>query len=201
MVNTDKTKKQEISEGELKNLREELWIILPFFIVSVYFFFGSFHYQLEARMIPMLIGAATTILTGMRLFHIIFPRSKIGRFKEAGLAGEFDTLKEEIEEEALNGKYEKEPSKEITSRDERKAFFALIGCFLAFLLFGYFVGMFFVIIGTCYYYGYKKFVPIFINLVSMFFIVYVILYKILEAPMTFGLVLGPILKSLHLHLR
>lgn len=198
MVDTDKTKKKEISGKELKNLREEMWVVLPFFIVSVYFFFGSFSYKLETRMVPMLIGAATAILSGMRLFHIIFPRSKIGQFKEAGLAREFDTLKEEIEEETLKGKIEKEPSKEITSWDERKAFYAVMGCFLAFLLFGYLVGMFFVIIGTSYYYGYKRLVPIFISLVFMFLIVYVILYKIMEAPMNFGLVLGPILKSLHI---
>jgi len=197
MVDTDKTKKKEISARELKNLREEMYIILPFFIVSLYFFFGSFRYKLETRMVPMLIGAATAILSGMRLFHIMFPKSKIGQFKEAGLAGEFDTMKEEIEEETLREKYGKEPSKQITSQDEKKAFYAVIGCFLAFLLFGYLVGMFFVIIGTSYYYGYKKPLPVFICLVFVFLIVYVVLYKILGAPMNFGLVLGPILKSLH----
>ncbi len=197
MVDTDKTKRKEISSKELKNLREELWIILPFFIVSLYFFLGSFRYRVETRMVPMLVGAGTAILSGLRLFHIIFPRSKIGQFKEAGLAGEFDALKEGIEEEALKGKIEKEPTKKITSWDEKKAFYAVIGCFLAFFLFGYMVGMFFVIIGTSYYYGYKRLLPIFVSLVFMFLIVYVILYKILEAPMNYGLVLKPILKSLH----
>ena len=182
----------------MKNLREELWIILFFFIFSVYFFFGSFSYKLEARTVPMLIGAATAILTGMRLFHILFPKSKVGQFKEAGLAGEFDTLKEEIEGETLKGKYEEEPTKEVTFRDEKKAFLALIGCFIAFLLFGYLVGIFFVIIGTSYFYGYRRKKQLLISLISMYILAYVLLYKILGAPEDFGLVLDPILKSLHI---
>ena len=198
MADLTKTEKQEPSGKEMKNLREELWIILPFFILSVYFFFGSFSYKLEARTVPMLIGAATAILTGMRLFHILFPKSKVGQFKEAGLAGEFDTLKEEIEGETLKGKYEEEPTKEVTFRDEKKAFLALIGCFIAFLLFGYLVGIFFVIIGTSYFYGYRRKKQLLISLISMYILAYVLLYKILGAPEDFGLVLDPILKSLHI---
>jgi hypothetical protein len=198
MVDTDKTNGQEMSARELKKLRGEMWVILPFFIISIFFFLGSFRYKLETRMVPMLCGIVTGILSGMRLIHLIFPKSKIGQFKEAGLAGEFDTLKEEIEEEMLKGKYEEAPSKVITSRDEKKAFCAVIGSFLAFLLFGSLAGMFFVIIGTSYYYGYKKSGPLSISLFFMFLILYVVLYKILEGPMNFGLVLGPILKSLHI---
>ena len=193
-----KAKRPELSAKELKDLREELWIILPFFILTIYIFFGSFRYKFEARTVPMLIGFATMILSGMRLFHIIFPKSKIGQFKEAGLAGEFDTIKDKIEEETLKGKYEEVPAKEITFRDERKAFFALIGCFVAFLLFGYLVGMFFVIVGTSYYYGYKEKAKIFISLVSMYLLCYLVLYRLLGAPADFGILLDPVLRSLDL---
>ncbi len=37
----------------------------------------------------MLVGGLAVLLAGMRLFHIIFPKSKIGRFGEAGLAEPF----------------------------------------------------------------------------------------------------------------
>jgi hypothetical protein len=198
MVDADKGKKPEIGGKELKKLREELWIILPFFIVSLYFFLGSFRYKVEASTVPMLIGAATALLSGMRLFHIIFPRSRIGQFKDAGLAGEFDTLKEEIEEETLKGKYEEAPAKEVTFQDEKKAFIALLGCFISFFLFGYLVGFFFVIVGTSYYYGYKKLWPILISVLSMFLITYVVLYKLLDAPEDYGVLLEPILKALRL---
>jgi hypothetical protein len=190
--------KSELKPNELKNLRGELSIILPFFLFSFYLFLGSFRYKPEARTVPMFIGISTAILTGMRLFHIIFPRSRIGRFKEAGLAGKFDNLKEEIEEEALKGKYEEEPTKEITSHDEKKAFIALIGSCGAFLLFGYLVGMFFVIVGTSYYYGYKQKGQLLMSLVFMYLIVYGVLYKLLGGPEYFGLVMDPILKSLHI---
>ena len=198
MDGNSKAERPELSAKELKDLREELWIILPFFIFAVYIFFGSFRYKFEARTVPMLIGFVTMILSGMRLFHIIFPKSKIGQFKEAGLAGEFDTIKDKIEEETLKGKYEEAPAKEITFRDERRAFLALIGCFVAFLLFGYLVAMFFVIVGTSYYYGYKEKVKIFISLVSMYLLCYLVLYKLLGAPADFGVLLEPILKSLDL---
>ena len=192
------TKKPEMSLKELKKLREELWVILPFFIFALYIFLGSFRYKLVARTVPMLIGIVTTILTGMRLFHIIFPKSKIGQFKEAGLAGEFDSIKDEIAEEKLKGKYEEALAKEITFRDEGKAFLALIGSFVAFLLFGYLVALFFVIVGTSYYYGYKEKVKIFISLVSMYLLCYLVLYKLLGAPEDFGVLLDPILRSLNL---
>jgi hypothetical protein len=198
MDGNSKAERPELSAKELKDLREELWIILPFFIFTIYIFFGSFRYKFEARTVPMLIGFVTMILSGMRLFHIIFPKSKIGLFKEAGLAGEFDSIKDEIAEEALKGKYEEAPAKEITFRDERRAFLALIGCFVAFLLFGYLVAMFFVIVGTSYYYGYKEKVKIFISLVSMYLLCYLVLYKLLGAPADFGVLLEPILKSLDL---
>jgi hypothetical protein len=198
MVDTDKVKKDELGDKEIKKLRGELWIILPFFVSSLYFFFLSFRYKVEASTVPMLIGAGTAILSGMRLFHIIFPKSKLGQFKEAGLAGEFDNLKEEIEEETLKGKYEDAPAKEITFQDEKKAFYALIGSFLIFLLFGYMVGAVFVIVGTSYYYGYKHKVHLLISVVSMYVLIYIVLYRLLEAPVDFGLVLEPILRSLDL---
>jgi len=37
--------KRRKSEKELRKLREELWVILPFFIMSFYFFLGSFQYK------------------------------------------------------------------------------------------------------------------------------------------------------------
>ncbi len=198
MKGNSKAERPELRAKEVKDLREELWIILPFFIFTIYIFFGSFRYKFEARTVPMLIGFVTMVLSGMRLFHIIFPKSKIGLFKEAGLAGEFDTIKDKIEEETLKGKYEEAPTKEITFRDEGKAFLALIGCFVAFLLFGYLVAIFFVIVGTSYYYGYKEKVKIFISLVAMYLICYLVLYKLLGAPEDFGILLGPILSSLDL---
>jgi hypothetical protein len=189
-------KKQELDPKEVKDLREELWIILPFFIISSYFFFGGFQYKVEARTVPLLIGAVTAILSGMRLFHIFFPRSSIGKFRETGLAGEFDHIKEEIEEEVTKDKHEEEPAKEITFRDERKAFYCLIGCFISFLLFGYLVGMFIVIIGSSYYYNYKKWLTILISLASMFSIIYLFLNVLMEAPIDYGVLLSPILRSL-----
>jgi len=198
MVDADKVTKKEIGGKELKKLREELWVILPFFIISLYFFAGSFRYKVEASTVPMLIGAATALLSGLRLFHILFPKSRIGQFKESGLAGEFDSIKEEIEEETLKGKYEEAPAKEITFQDEKKAFIALFGCFVSFFLFGYLVGFVFAIAGTSFYYGYKKLWPILISVVSMFLMTYVVLYTLLEAPEDFGVLLTPILKAVGL---
>ena len=152
--------------------------------------------ELDSGAVPMLIGAVTAILTGMRIFHIVFPKSKIGSFKEAGLSGDFDRLKDDIEEEMLKGKYQEEPAGEITFRTEIKAFGALIGSSLAFILFGYLVGVFFVIVGTSYYYGYKEKLHILVSLVSMYIIVYGILYKMMGAPADYGLVLEPVLRSL-----
>jgi hypothetical protein len=74
----------------------------------------------------------------------------------------------------------------------------LLGCFISFFLFGYLVGFFFVIVGTSYYYGYKKLWPIVISVVSMFIMTYVVLYKLLEAPEDFGVLLTPILRALRL---
>jgi len=189
--------KRRKSEKELRKLREELWVILPFFIMSFYFFLGSFQYKRGASYVPMIIGAATALLAGLRLYHIIFPHSRIGDFREAGLAGQFDQLKEEIEEEALKGHIE-EVKKEITFADERKAFFALIGCFFIFLFFGYIVGSLLLVLLTCLYYGYREKLPIAITLILIFIIVYVVLYKILEAPADFGLLLEPLLNYFHL---
>src|SRR4030042_2596407 len=155
---------------ELKDLREELYIIIPFFIFALILFLGSFQYRFESRTVPMLIGALGTLLSGMRLFHIIFPKSKIGRFGEAGLAGDFDTLREEMEKETLKGHYE-ETSKPISFREERKAFIALLGGGLAVFFLGYFIGGLILIVGTSYYYGFKKKLQLFLTLVIMFSIV------------------------------
>ena len=187
---------RQTGETELKNLREELWFILPFFIFSLYLFLGSFAYKVEASTVPKYAGLITAILTGMRLFYICFPRFRIGEFSQDGLAGEFDEMKDEFEEGTLKSHYHRQAGKQVTFRDEIKAFTALIGSFFIFLLFGYLVGTFFVIVVTSYYYGYKKKGAILINLVSMYILVYVILFKLLEAPEHFGLILEPILRAL-----
>lgn len=200
------TKRPDPTPKELNKLRGELWIILPFFAFTLYIFLGSFKYKFEAAVVPMFVGLATVVLAGMRLFHIIFPKSKIGDFKEAGLAGEFDSIKDQIEEE-IQKRQEEEPSKEITKeepakqitfREEKKAFIALLFCFGSVLLFGYLIGVFLVIVGTSYYYGFKKKWKLLITLASTYFIIYVCLYKLLGAPAHFGLLLQPILESLNL---
>lgn len=201
-----KTKRPDPNPKELEKLRGELLIILPFFAFTLYIFLGSFRYKFAAAVVPMFIGFATLVLAGIRLYHIIFPKSKIGDFKEAGIAGEFDSIKDQIEEE-IQKKHEEEagqqvtkeePAKQITFREEKKAFIALLFCFGSVLLFGYLVGAFFVIVGTCYYYSFKKKWRLLITLVSMYFIIYVCLYKLLGAPADFGLLLQPILESLNL---
>lgn len=186
----------ESSEKKRKKLRGELWILVPFFAWSAYVFFGSFRYKFEAATVPMLLGFATLILVGMRLFHVVFPHSRIGRFEESGLAGEFDHIKEEIEEETLKGHYEDQPTKQLTFRDEGKAFLALIYSCMCFILFGYVVGAILVVIGTTYYYGYRKIVPIIITSASVFVLLYVVLYRLFGAEITWGLVLEPVLNHL-----
>ncbi len=183
---------------DLKELRDELWVVVPFFLAALGFFLGSFSFKRGAGGVPMVVGFATLVMAGMRLIHIIFPQSKIGEFNEAGLAGEFDHMKEAIEEETLKGHYEEPKGKVVTFVDERKAFIGAIGCFLAFLLCGYIIGSFVVIVGASYYYGYKEKLPIAIVMASLFLIVYVLLYKLMEAPGDFGLLLDPILRSLNL---
>jgi len=196
MNENSNSENQEISKAEINYLREELWFILPFFIFSLYLFLASFGYKVEASTVPKYAGLVTAVLTGMRLFYIIFPNLRIGEFKEAGLAGEFDQIQDEIEEETLKGESEKQAGKRVTFQDEKKAFMALIGCFIFFLLFGYLVGTFFVIVGTSYYYGYKNKGAILINLVSMYIVVYIVLFKLMSAPEHFGLILEPVLRGL-----
>jgi hypothetical protein len=183
---------------DLKELRDELWVVVPFFLAALGFFLGAFTFKRGAGEVPLVVGFATLVMAGMRLFHIIRPQSKIGEFNEAGLAGEFDHLKDEIEEETLKGHYEEPKGKVVTWVDERKAFIGAIGSFLAFLLCGYLIGSFVVIVGASYYYGYKEKLPIAVVLGSLFLIVYVLLYKLLEAPGDFGFLLDPILRSLDL---
>lgn len=194
----EKKEKVELTVKELKKLRDELWVVAPFFLAALVFVLGSFHLKRGAGHVPMVIGLITAILTGMRLFYIISPQSKIGEFKEEGLAGEFDHLRQEIEAEALKGHHEEPKGKEITFADEKKAFFGLIGCFFVYLLLGYIVGSFVVILACSYYYGYKEKFPIILTLVSLFIIIYVVLYKLLEAPSDFGILLEPILNALNL---
>ncbi len=179
---------------EVKDLREELFIILPFLIFSLILFFGSFQYKFESRTVPMLIGALAILLSGMRLYHIIFPKSKIGEFGETGLAGEFDSMKEEIEGEVLKEHYE-EPSKPVTFLEEKKAIVALLVGSLILFFFGYFIGGFFLIVGTSFYYGYKEKLPLLVSLITMFIIVYVLLIVVLDSPMYHGVLLEPILRS------
>jgi hypothetical protein len=195
---TSDEKVSDLAPKEQKKLRGELFVLVPGLIFALTLFAGSFQMEFDAGAVPMLIGLGTAILIGMRIFHVLFPKSKIGAFKEAGLGGDFDRLKDEIEEETLKGKYEEKPARKITFRTEIKAFGALIGSSLSFILFGYLVGIFFVIVGTSYYYGYRYKGHILISLVSMYIIVYVILYKMLEAPADYGLLLEPILRSLGL---
>ena len=177
---------------DLKELRDELWVVIPFFLAALGFFLGSFTFKRGAGGVPMVVGFATLVMAGMRLYHIMRPQSKIGEFNEAGLAGEFDHMKEVIEEETLKGHHEETKGKVVTWIDERKAFIGAIGSFLVFLLFGYLIGGFVVIVGASYYYGYKEKLPIAIVLGALFLIVYVLLYKLLEAPSDFGLLLEPI---------
>ncbi len=178
---------------EAKDLREELFIIVPFFIFSLMLFVGSFQYKFESRTVPMLIGAVAIILSGMRLYHIIYPKSRIGRFGEAGLAGDFDSMKEEIEGEVLKEHYE-EPAKPVTFLEEKKAIIALLVGSLILFFFGYLVGGVFLIVGTSYYYGYKEKLPLFVSLMTMFIIVYVLLIVVLDSPMYHGLLLEPVLR-------
>ena len=198
MSKDPKRKRGELSVKELKELRGEFWVIPPFLIFALIIFLGSFQYKFEAAMVPMLIGAVAVILAGMRFLHILFPKSKIGEFKETGLAGEFDSIEKKIKGETLKDKYEETPERALTFREEKTAFFALISCFVIFLLFGHFVGIFYAIVGTSYYYGFKKKGPLLISLVTMYLIIYLLLNKLLEGPMFFGLILEPILESLDL---
>jgi len=141
-----------LSPAETKHLRNELWVVVPFLILSLLFFIFGFQYKFKASVLPVTIGFVMSILSGMRLFYILFPgnRFKIGGFREGGLAEDFDEMRGNIEKAALKGQENKKYVKEITGRDERKAFLALIGCFLAYLLFGYIFGVFFVIVGVSF---------------------------------------------------
>src|SRR3972149_1540458 len=139
MADNEKSKVDSTGE-DLKELRDELWIVVPFFLIALGFFLGSFSLSWGAGSVPMMVGFATVIMMGMRLFHIIFPQSKIGEFNEEGLAGEFDHIKEEIEEETLKKHYEDPEEQAVTTADERQAFLGAIISFLIFLLFGYIVG-------------------------------------------------------------
>jgi hypothetical protein len=183
---------------DLKELRNELWVIIPFFLAALGFFLGSFTFKRGAGEVPMTVGFVTLIMVGMRLYHIIRPQSKIGEFNETGLAGEFDHIKDEFKEETLKDHYKKSAGKEITFADEKKAFMGIIGSFFIFLLCGYIVGCLIVIVWCSYYYGYREKLPIAIVVASLFLIVYVVLYKLLEAPADFGILLEPILSYLNI---
>ncbi len=186
------------SENDRKKLRNELWVVVPFLVMAMGFFLGSFSFKKAAADVPCVIGGITTVLLAMRLYHIIFPHSRIGAFKEAGLGGEFDHLKDKFKEEKLKGRGQKAARKTITAADEKKAFLGLIGCFLFYLLFGYLIGCFLAVIFGCYYYGYKEKLPIAIILASFFVIVIVLLHNIMDAPEDFGLLLTPLLEKFEL---
>jgi len=199
-IPSHRTGESKIRSKERQKLRNELWVVIPFFLTSIFFFVQSFEYTFRARILPMLVGLILAIATAMRLLYIFFPtnRLRLGEFKEGGLAGEFDDVKESIEKEVFKEDLKRKPSREITGRDEGKAFMALIGCFLGFLLFGYLVGVFITIVGIGFFYGYREKLPLVTSLIVMYFIVYVILYRLLGAPEDFGLLLDPILRSLNL---
>ena len=184
------------SPGKKANkARGELIVVVPFFIFSICILLASIGYRREASLVPILSGLAGLVLSGMRLIYLFFPQYGIGEFKQGGLAKEFDDIKDEIVEGLHLDIQDEEQVEEIGWQDEKKAFIYLIGSFAAFLLFGYLVGLFFVIVGCCYYYDYKHWTALTISLVSMYLIVYLILYKLLGAPAYFGLLLEPILRS------
>jgi hypothetical protein len=186
------------SDRDVGKLRGELWSLVRFFLFCGYVSLGSFRYKFEAATVPMIIGFSTLLLVALRLYHVVNPRSRIGQFKEAGLAGEFDQIKEEIEEEALKGRIGEAPAKEITFPEERKAFLALAFSCLSFVLLGYVVGSLTVVLGTTIYYGYTRPVPILVTCAAVFFLLYVVLHRLFGADISWGLLLGPILDSLGL---
>jgi hypothetical protein len=187
-------KAHEFKDKNTNKSRGELVVVIPFFIFSIAILLASIGYRKEASLVPVLSGITGLILSGMRLFYLLFPQYGIGEFKQGGLAKEFDDMRDEIEEE-LHLKSQEEESEEISLRDEMKAFIYLIACFLIFLLFGYLIGVFFVITVCCYFYDYRDKLPIIVSLISMYLIVYIILYKLLGAPADFGLILEPLLRS------
>jgi hypothetical protein len=188
-------KEKESKSRKIQKSRGELIVVVPFFIFSISILLASIGYKPEASLVPILSGSTGLILSGMRLIYLFYPQYGIGEFKQGGLAQEFDNIKEEIVEGLHLEIHDDEQADEISSHDEKKAFIYLIGCFAVFLLFGYLVGLFFVVLGCCYYYDYWDWMPSTISLVSMYLIVYLILYKLLGAPADFGLLLEPILRS------
>jgi len=188
-------KEKEAKGKETNKSRGELIVVVPFFVFSLSILLASLGYRQEASLVPMLSGSAGLVLSGMRLVYLFFPQYGIGEFKQGGLAKEFDDIKDDIVEGLKLEIHDDEQVEEVSWEDEKKAFLYLIGCFSIFLLFGYLVGVFFVIVGCCLYYDYKHWTAMVVSLVSMYLIVYLILYKLLGAPADFGLLLGPILRS------
>ncbi len=195
MESTEGAKEQESKDKRINKSRGELVVVVPFFLFSIAILLASIGYRKEASLVPVLSGVTGLILSGMRLIYLLFPQYGIGEFKQGGLAKEFDDIRDEIEEELHIKTQEEEPAYDISLRDEMKAFVYLIGSFIIFLLFGYLVGAFFVVIGCCYFYDYREWKPVIISLVSIYLIIYLILFKLLGAPTDFGLLLEPILKS------
>jgi len=66
MVDTGKVTDKEIGGKELKKLREELWVVLPF-LSSPLLFRRQFPLQSGGQHRAMLNGAATALLSGLRL--------------------------------------------------------------------------------------------------------------------------------------
>lgn len=193
----DQSKPPAVGKGGREKLPGELWIIIPFFSFALYIFLGSFQYKVEASTVPMSVGLVAVLLTGIRLIHLLFPQLPVGKFEETGLAEDFDHLKKKIETKTL-GRQAAGEEKESPFESEKKPLIALIASFLIFLLFGYLVGSFLVVLGTSFFFGFRKKKPILVTMGMLFLIVWVILYGLLKSPPGFGLVLGPLLKALRL---
>jgi len=189
-----KTKHPETEDKETESSRGELIVVIPFFLFCLSILLGSLQYQIEASLVPLMSGSAGLILSGMRIIYLLFPQWGIGEFKQGGLAQEFDDIKDDIAEERNLQNYAEEQAETITFQAEKKAFLYLVGCFAAFVLMGYLVGLFCAVVGCSYYYHYRDKWPIIISLASLYVIVYVILNKLLDAPAYYGLLLEPVLR-------
>ncbi|MEI9477109.1 MAG: tripartite tricarboxylate transporter TctB family protein [Deltaproteobacteria bacterium] len=174
----------------------ELSVIVPFLSFSLFIFVVSLQYKFGAKIVPLIISGAASILAGLRFIHILFPDSGLGRFEQQSLVSQFDGIQKSIEEDLQKSNSEEEHVKPINFRDEIKACVGLIGSFLAFLFFGYLVGTFIAIAGISTLYGYRKKLVILLILISVYFIVYVLLFRLLDGPMYSGLLLSRLLKAL-----
>jgi len=183
-----------VSNKKASKLNGELVVVAAYFIFSGIILIACFGYEKEAIAVPVLCGSIGFVLSGMRLIYLLFPQLKLGEFKHGGLAAEFDSLKEGIQKDLHLRIPPEETSKSKSSQEEIKAFIYLTVCFISFLLFGYLVGTFLVILACCLFYNYKQWRVILISLISLYLIIYVLLYKLLEAPAFYGLLLEPLMQ-------